>query len=190
MEIIRDLEEFTKEYFRIYPFYKGTEKDLKRAKEQFKNEIMIRFDDKYILLLDNKAGIESELLYDDELPRPEKTKEYFMNYNINWHSNYSFVNEYLKEKERLQKEGCASGRYDYNGIKLEKANDNGLVGLDVEDFRFESDKYKFVRYLSNEEQEELLKIIDMIHKNYIERLEKYWNRYQDKIHCRGYWVNR
>ena len=109
-----------------------------------------------------------------------------MNYNININLPYRNIDKYFEEKERLQKNGCASGAYDYDGIYFTSNYTNQKrVGFD-----FLSDKKYFVRYLTPEEEKDLIEIIKDLQKKYIDRLKKYYKRYSKNIHVSGYWVNR
>ena len=186
-KIIDNYEEFKKYYIlsRDYIQRETAEEQEKTCKYFYKKVILLITKDGYILELENNPSINKTLWYDDEQPVPEKTKQYFINYNMRNMPYYS-INAYLEEKERLQKTGGASGRYDYNGIYLTNYYTNKkLVG-----FEFYDDKRYFVRYLDEEEQKELLQIIKNLQNKYLERLERYYKRYADKIHCSGYWVNR
>lgn len=187
-KIVDNYEEFKKYYIlsRDYVQKQSPEQQEKTCKYFYKKVVLLITKDGYILELENNPSINKTLWYDDEQETPATTKQYFINYNIQINLPYRWLNEYLKEKEHLQKFGSASGAYDYNGIYLENCYTNKkLVGFNVAD-----DKRYFVRYLDEEEQKELLQIIKDLQNKYIERLEKYYKRYADKIHCSGYWVNR
>ena len=186
-KIIDNYEEFKKYYIlsRDYVQKQSPEQQEKTCKYFYKKIILLITKDGYILELENNPSINKTLWYDDERPEPKKTKQYFINYNI-YNMPYYSINAYLEEKERLQKTGGASGRYDYNGIYLTNYYTNKkLVG-----FEFYDDKRYFLRYLDKEEEKELLQIIKDLQDKYLERLERYYKRYADKIHCSGYWVNR
>ncbi len=188
LKIIEDYEEF-KKYFaetRDYIKRESPEKQEKDCKYFYKQYLLIITKDGYILELDNNPEISKTLWYDDETPTPEKNEQYFISYNINLHLPYRNVKAYLEEKERLQKNGCASGAYDYNGISLSKDYTNTKrVG-----FQVLSDKRHFLRYLTSDEQDELIEIIKDLQNKYIERLKKYYKRYSKNIHVSGYWANR
>lgn len=135
----------------------------------------------------NKISINKTMWYDDETEGPEVTENNFIIYN---RSNMPGRNlqAYLEEKENLQKNGCASGRYDYKGIYFQNIrNDkNYMVGCSWFD-----DKDYFVRYLTEEEQKDFIQLQQEREKQYIERLKKYYKRYGQKfVRKEGYWVNR
>ena len=48
----------------------------------------------------------------------------------------------------------------------------------------------FVRYLTEEETNEILEIQKELTEKYIKRLKNYWKRYNQNIWVRGYWANR
>lgn len=187
--IIENYEEF-KKYFIEINFYlqrRTPEEQEKDCKYFYKKRILLITKDGYILELENDASISRILWYDDETPTPEKTEQYFLNYNINLNLPYRNINKYLEEKERLLKTGGASSLYDYDGIYFTNPYTNQKrIGFD---FLYEKDKY-FVRYMTKEEQSELLEIIKELQNKYIERLKKYYKRYSQNIHVSGYWVNR
>ena len=135
----------------------------------------------------NKISIDKTMWYDDETEGPEATENNFIIYN---RSNMPGRNlqAYLEEKENLQKNGCASGRYDYKGIYFQNIrNDkNYMVGCSWFD-----DKDYFVRYLTEEEQKDFIQLQQEREEKYIERLKKYYKRYGQKyVRTEGYWVNR
>ena len=135
----------------------------------------------------NKISIDKTIYYDDETDAPTINEENFLYYN---RSNYPARNldAYLEEKENLFKNGCASGRYDYNGIYLRKAFDdnNQLVHCSWFD---EKDKY-FKRYLTKEEEQDFITLANERQEKYIERLKKYFKRYAKNVTTYGYWANR
>ena len=137
----------------------------------------------------NKIIIDKTMWYDDETEGPEVNEKNFIIYN---QSNVPGRNleAYFEEKEKLQNEGCASGRYDYNGIYFVENNykHNFMVGCDW--FSYENNRRNFKRYLTVEEQEDYKKLMNERKDQYIERLKKYFKRYGKHIHARGYWVNR
>lgn len=137
----------------------------------------------------NKISIDKTMWYDDETEGPEVTENNFIIYN---RSNMPGRNlqAYLEEKENLQKNGCASGRYDYKGIYFQNIrNDkNYMVGCSWFD---DKDNNYFVRYLTEEEQKDFIQLQQEREKQYIERLKKYYKRYGQKyVRTEGYWVNR
>lgn len=92
----------------------------------------------------------------------------------------------LEQKHRLETTGGATGLYDYSGIYFTNHYTNPKrIGFDYLD-----DKKGFVRYLTAEEQSELLEIIKDLQNKYIERLKKYYKRYSKNIRVSGYWANR
>lgn len=188
-KVIENYEEFKKYFMEANDYIKreSPEQQEKTCKYFYKKRILILTKDRYILELENDPSINKTLWYDDEQETPAKTEQYFLNYNISLNLPYRNINEYLKEKERLKKTGGASGKYDYNGIYFTNPY-TSKKRIDF-DFLYEKDKY-FIRYLTKEEQTELLQIIKDLQNKYIERLKKYYKRYSNNICVSGYWVNR
>jgi hypothetical protein len=135
----------------------------------------------------NKITIDKTIWYDDETEAPEKTETFFINYNMSNEPSRSLSN-YLEEAERLKTNGCASGRYDYQGIYFVEhyTKNSEVVSCNWFD---EKDKY-FKRYLTNEEQQEFIELMEDRKQQYIERLKTYFKRYNKHIHVSGYWANR
>lgn len=188
-KIIDNYEEF-KKYFTLTRDYiqkESPEKQEKDCKYFYKQYLLLITKDGYILELDSNPSISKTLWYDDETPTPDKTEQYFLNYNININLPYRNINEYLEEKHRLETTGGATGLYDYNGIYFTYTYTNKKrIG-----FNYLSDKDKyFVRYMTKEEQNELIEIIKDLQNKYIERLKKYYKRYSKNICVSGYWANR
>lgn len=136
----------------------------------------------------NKISITKTLWYDDEQEDPGNSEANFLIYNRSNTPGRS-LEAYLEEKENLNKNGCASGRYDYKGIYFvaHYYNNDDIVSCGWVD---EKDKY-FKRYLTLEEQEDFIKLTEERKQQYIERLKKYYKRYGQKyVRTEGYWVNR
>ena len=135
----------------------------------------------------NKISIDKTIWYDDETEEPEATEKFFINYNMSNDPSRNLRN-YLEEAERLRTNGCATGRYDYEGIYFIQhytGNEN-IVSCNWFD---EKDKY-FKRYLTAEEQQEYIELMEERKQQYIERLKTYYKRYNKHIRVSGYWANR
>lgn len=145
-------------------------------------------EDNLILELEkvNKISITKELYYDDEEDAPEVTETNFIIYNRHNIPGRN-IEEYLKEKENLQNNGCAIGMYDYKGIYFTTnyTNNNQIVTCD-----WHNEHYNFKRYLTKEEQEEYINLMKDRKEEYLTRLKKYFKRYGKNITTHGYWVNR
>lgn len=187
---VKEMKEFTKVI--------GEElRDLAKKlwdSESMQNFIIDKYDfyktkDGLIIELEkvNKITIDKTIWYDDETEAPEKTETFFINYNMSNEPSRSLSN-YLEEAEKLKTNGCASGRYDYQGIYfIEHYTKNSeVVSCNWFD---EKDKY-FKRYLTNEEQQEFIELMEDRKNQYIERLKTYFKRYNKHIHVSGYWANR
>lgn len=137
----------------------------------------------------NKITIDKTMWYDDETEGPEVNENNFIIYNK---SNMPGRNlqAYFEEKEKLEKEGCASGRYDYNGIYFVGNNYKHDFMVNCDWFSYENNRGEFKRYLTIEEQKDYIQLMKERKEQYIERLKKYYKRYGKYVHARGYWVNR
>ena len=136
----------------------------------------------------NKLSIHKTMWYDDETEGPEENENNFILYNMGLNNPARMLEDYLKEKEHLEKYGSASGRYDYNGIYIVKNRDE--VNTVSYNFTDEKNKY-FIRYLTKEEEQDLINIIKENKEKYIERLKRYYKRYGEKyVRAEGYWANR
>ena len=135
----------------------------------------------------NKISIDKTIWYDDETEEPTLTEALFISYNMSNEPSRSLSN-YLEEVERLRINRCASGRYDFRGIYFVECNSSNknIVACNWFD---EKDKY-FKRYLTQEEQREYIELMEDRKNQYIERLKKYYKRYNKNIYCQGYWANR
>ena len=138
----------------------------------------------------NKITIDKTMYYDDETEAPEVTEKNFIIYNeMNMPGRN--LKAYLEEKENLNKNGCASGRYDYNGIFFVNNNIKNDFMVSCDWFDYDNNKTNFKRYLTIEEQEDFIKLTEERKQQYIERLKKYYKRYGQKyVRTEGYWVNR
>lgn len=137
----------------------------------------------------NKISITKTLWYDDEGEDPGNSEANFLIYNRNNTPGRS-LEAYLEEKENLNKNGYASGRYDYKGIYFIKHyyNNNNVVACNWFD---EKDNRYFIRYLTEEEEKDFIQLEKERKAQYIERLKKYYNRYGKKyVRTEGFWVNR
>lgn len=135
----------------------------------------------------NKLSIEKTIWYDDETEAPEITHDFFIRHNLQYNDPARGLDNYLSEKERLMTNGCATGQYDYTGIYLVecRTNNKKLMG-----YAWHDDKRYFKRYLTEDEQQDFITIMESRKQDYINRLEKYWKRYGKNVYACGYWVNR
>lgn len=137
----------------------------------------------------NKITIDKTMWYDDETEGPEENEANFILYNQS-NAPGRNLDAYLEEKEKLQKNGCASGAYDYNGIYFVSINYKHDYMVNCNWFDYSNNKHGFKRYLTEEEQKEFITLIEERKTQYNERLKKYYKRYGQHVHARGYWVNR
>lgn len=66
-------------------------------------------------------------------------------------------------------------------FELEKVK---KISIDKTDERY------FKRYLTNEEEKDFIKLMFERKNQYIDRLKKYFKKYNSKITTSGYWANR
>ena len=136
----------------------------------------------------NKISIEKTMYYDDETEAPEVTENNFILYN-RYNVPGRNLEEYLKEKERLQTQGCATGQYDYKGIYF-TAHYYKHENVVACGWAHDKDERYFKRYLTAEEEKDFIELMNTRKEQYIERLKKYWKRYGDHVSTHGYWANR
>ena len=137
----------------------------------------------------NKITIDKTMCYDDETEAPEVTENNFIIYNRHNIPGRN-LKAYLQEKENLQTNGCASGRYDYNGIYFISNNYKHDFLVSCNWFNDEQTKKYIKRYLTEEETADYIELIKERKEEYIKRLKKYFKRYGKHVHARGYWANR
>lgn len=139
--------------------------------------------DNYVLEIEkaNKLSIRKELWYDDETDAPQVNFDNFL-----WQNRQVFDRlEYLKEH--------AKAVNDYLYI-LKNTNATSFIeyftSWEIADNKFGYFKSGIAqRPLTEEEKEDYIKILENRNDQYKIRLEKYFNRYKDKITTHGYWAN-
>lgn len=146
--------------------------------EQLKKHYFFRTRDGFEIAIENEKyiSIDKDLWFDDELPIPEKSKRLFIEYNlrkcydVNDAKKMFFMQAYYGKHE--------------NVVHIKTI-------YYMNDYEFEKRQEYFKRDLTEEEMKEYLKIRSLIKTKYIERLDKYFDKYgQKSVFCRGYWVNR
>lgn len=148
--------------------------------EQLKKHYFFKTQDNFIIAIENEKykSISKDLWFDDELPIPEKTKELFIRYNMNLHSTDT---DFIKDSTTIFIQNYYKK---FENVVAVKA----IQSISTLEFEKSQDYYK--RELTEQEKQEYIKIIKTINLKYIERLNKYFNKYSKNIYCRGYWVNR
>lgn len=134
-----------------------------------------------------KITIDKTMYYDDEYEAPEVSEKNFINYNGSNIPGRNLEN-YLEEKEKLQTQGCATGRYDYQGIYfvVNYSNRDNVVSCNWMDEKNNT----FKRYLTKEEETDFIELQQERKNQYIERLKKYFKKYGKNVRTSGYWANR
>lgn len=151
------------------------QKDSKYFNEVMKKNRLFQTEDGFIIRYEmEKPTIDTDLWFDDEQPIPELTEELFINYNMsNLHS--------IQEKNGLK-------TFIYNPYRDE--NPYNVVKASQFQYAIRYDDDTFKRHLTDAEEDFILTIDNEVKENYIKRLKAYFKRYNNKIYCRGYWVNR
>ena len=166
----------------------NSEETKKIAKKEWENDFkmqdfLIKKYDYYFtkdnLILEvekfNNLSISKDFYYDDETDAPEKNLENFIDNNK---YNCNYYDSYIEELNRS---------------KLTKFNfcENTNVCVYVNILRtYEEKSQNFVREITNDEMQDILAIYKEQKERYIERITKYFNRYNKNISCIGYWANR
>ena len=70
--------------------------------------------------------------------------------------------------------------YEKDNVKYVRINTAG----------WQMEQSDFVRELTQEEINEIIEFTNTLKEEYIERLKKYYKRYNKNIHVQGYWANR
>ena len=146
--------------------------------EQLKKHYFFKTKDNFIIAVENEKylSISKDLWFDDEQPIPNKTKALFINYNERHCNDYEENNTYIFIQNYYNKFP------EVVAIKCIKY---------LSDLDFEKKQNYYKRELTEAEKIEIIKIKKLIKIKYIERLDKYFDKYGEKnVFCRGYWVNR
>lgn len=190
--IAKDFDLFS-QLFAITHDYIQRESEAQRQKDLeyfYKKYVVFSTCDNWIVELETNFSIDSTLWYDDEQEAPDNTFENFYLYNIRNGNIFRRLDNYLQAKKDLQEIGCASGCYDYKGMYLYSCGNN-RAGVDWTDGdNYTSNKRDFIRYLTSEEQEQFIAIVNQLREDYENRLKRYWQRHQNHVCWCGYWVNR
>lgn len=157
----------------------------KYYKEQSKQNTYIKFNDGYIVKF-ARPGIRSCMYYDDELESPDTDYNSFESYNLHYNNCYSYLESYFESRENLEKYGYCIGGYER--IYITNCSNSDIANLSV----YDDNSYKlgFKRYLTDDEAQEIKKLVELLKADYIKRLKTYYKRYGDKITTHGYWANR
>lgn len=128
-----------------------------------------------------KKPIYKTVYYDDTQKNLENNFIYCNRYNFPNH----WLENYLKEKENFLKTGCDNGQYSCKGIFFVERN-NYCVGYTLFCYNNYNERY-FIRYLTKEEEKELIELIGNRNNEYLERLKKYYKKYNKYITIYGYY---
>lgn len=178
MEKITDLEELKKIIKSRWGWV--NDKDLT---EDAKRYIILKTNDDLYIFIDTKPSITKDIYYDDEQDAPELTEELFINVNLRYNFRYN-LDAWYKQKYDLETIGCCLGSYSEKMyIESYSKYENYINAMKYEN-------HKVYRYLDEEEQNFIIQLYEKLKQIYIERLKKYYKRYNKNIACIGYWANR
>lgn len=203
MRIISDYNEFIKiwEVNHKYNYYGNKKIDVIKFEElkqksyinDFKRYMILMLNDNKYIVFDNAPPIDSTLYYDDETPTPQKTLDYFINYNMH---NFKYdMEDYKNELKNFNENGCCSGRIELEPYFVYNYIDNKEQLTPIfynynERKTHDINKGYYVRELTEEEKNKYFEICDLLKQNYIHRLKKYFEKYNKNIVNYGYWANR
>lgn len=177
MKIIENMEE--KKRLLDQTYYNNYLLELEKRNNKYFNKVIneklvVRTDDNYYIIINiEKPTIHKDLWVDDEKEIPEKTEQFFIKYNL-------IFNGRLESNTK-------DNMFIYS--PYENTTENLVIASNDGYSRAVGDN-TFKRFLTKEEQAFIQRIYKNLLNDYIERLKKYFKRYNDKIYCRGYWVNR
>lgn len=142
-----------------------------------------KFNDELILMFIKKPSIDKVIWYDDEREAPTLTEEYFIRYNEKNLTEY----ETIEYDEKLTPYLMQARNTDAKSTCL--ATHYALTDY-YENLRWAKNKGYFQRFITKEELEEYNNICTKLKQQYIERLKKYFKKYNKNICVSGYWANR
>ena len=162
-EVLKDAHDITPSDH-MYDYY------LKSSKQNY----YFKLSDGFVIEFD-RPSISKVLYYDDEYDAPSTDFENFKSYNI----ALNFKNSGLDRDARRFWIGLQYGK-------------GSLVYLTDGYYCNDLPEYcpHFIRYITDQEKEDLLKAVEDMKKDYIKRLETYYKRYGKKVYAYGYWANR
>lgn len=183
MKNFRQVENF-EEYIELFKqTHNGWCSDEKTMKKWFKETVYLITKDDYLLTFDTKLDIDKTLWFDDEYEIPEKSEELFISYNLK-NIRYDFK-DYLKAQKDLKEHGCCSAS-DSNMFLTRCVGP--LARINTAGWQMEQSD--FIRELEDDEINEIIEFTNELKEQYIERLKKYYKRYNKNVFVSGYWANR
>lgn len=149
--------------------------DFKMREWTEKNYDFYKTEDELIIEVKKAKNlcIRKTIWYDDELPEeeiPNANLENFISYNEYNCNRYDFYKEYFDKSEK------------FYFIKNDET-----VFIDYKDIYGEKN---IIREIKEDEKQDILEIYKNQKEQYIERLKKYFSKYNKYIRAEGYWRNR
>lgn len=145
----------------------------------------------------DRPGIYNQIWYDDEREDPIKgnnKKAVFLAYNLNNFRDF-WVYDWMKCKKDLETVGCCTGLYNERPALLEYKRTGEPSEVHAYFTRYDDNGdimtgRATAHELTSEEVTDFIEVIDKLKAAYLDRLEKYFKRYEKNIHSSGYWANR
>ena len=142
-------------------------------------------EDGYIIEFRKKPSIHSDMWFDDEYEIPNKNEDLFISYNMRM--NGGIYHEIEQNDDRLKTFFIINYSDNRKVVAICRYNNS----TDYEYYlKYYQDNNSFVRFMSDEEINEYNAICKELKEKYLERLKRYFKRYNSHIFCRGYWANR
>jgi hypothetical protein len=139
----------------------------KMANYCYKSSVYVQSGDSYINVC-SRPGIDSDMWYDDETDGPGETFAAFRAYNMR--SNAPI--------ELLDNQKFVTINY------TQDRTDGKLLSITIHT------DYGNPRPMTDEEVKLTNEALSLARADYEKRLATYWKRYSNKVHARGYFVNR
>lgn len=124
----------------------------------------------------NKLSIDKELWYDDETVEPQINFDNFYYYNKHHCDMFDCIVTHLNE----HKDAFLCNQY---------RNETSIICLYDAD-EMDKKRYGVIRKINATELVDILSIYNQQKEQYKARLEKYFKKYNNKIHASGYWADR
>lgn len=172
----------------------GWDVSNKYYQNEAKRNVYIQFNDGYVVEF-RQSKIKSTMYYSDQYSAPEKDVESWIQYNMSHGWKHSRFKEWMEQEKELDETGCCSGAHTRMYLETKYNDLKTFVDLQtqLDPYRYTNkadEQEYFIRYLTDEEQQEILEVYEEMKNEYIKRLNAYYKRYSHKIVTNGYWANR
>jgi len=150
--------------------------DNKMIEHCLKSSYYVYVNGLYVDVGEAKPSIRTDLWYDDEQEDPGASYDRFIWYNERF------------QQSKYQLSGVSFGRE--CELYFARQYSSQISSTLVSPQMLTGNESHIIRKVTANELIELNRALDAIRVDYRKRLDRYWNRYNDKISSRGYWVNR